>query len=161
VDTILICTITSFAVLSSGALSGGQSGIDLVIEAFSSVFPANVAGALLSFCILTFCLSTQIGFYIYYETSVINVFGKKTVKYLKWFYFIPGVVFAGVAEVDKLWVFANISVGACAIPNLIAVLALSGVFFKLMKDYLGKKNEYKTAIVDVKENYIKSSNKTM
>lgn len=155
IDTIVICTITSFAVLSTGVLSSGQSGIELVIEAFSSVFPAGLASPLISFSILTFCLSTQIGFYIYYETAIVNVFGKKATKFLKWFYLIPGVIFAGIADVDKLWVFANISVGVCSIPNLIAVLALSGVFFTLMKDYLHVRNEYATKIVDSSKKYIK------
>ena len=88
---------------------------------------------------------------------MIDVFGKKAMNYMKWIYLLPGLIFAGVSNVDKLWVFANISVGACAIPNLIAILALSGVFFKLMKDYLTGKNEYATEIVDSLKNYIKTA----
>lgn len=158
IDTIVICTITSFAILSTGVLSSGESGIELTMKAFDSVFPASFASILLSFAILTFCLSSQIGFYIYFETSIINVFGKKAVKYAKWFYLLPGVIFAGVANVDALWVFADIAVGVCAIPNLIAVLSLSGVFFKLMRDYLDGKNDYATKIVDNNQNYVKSAN---
>ena len=157
IDTIVICTITSFAVLSTGVLSNGESGIEMVINAFSSVFPAGLASILISFSILTFCLSTQIGFFIYYETAIVNLFGKKAIKYLKWFYLMPGVIFAGIADVDKLWVFANISVGVCSIPNLISVLALSGAFFALMKDYLQNRNEYATKIVDSLKNYVKTA----
>lgn len=157
IDTIVICTITSFAVLSTGVLSSGQSGIELVIQAFSSVFPADIAGTLISFCILTFCLSTQIGFFIYYETAIVNVFGKKAMNFLKWFYFMPAVVFAGVANVDKLWIFADISVGVCAIPNLVAVLALSGAFFKLMIDFLSDKNEFSTEKIDFSKKYVRMS----
>jgi len=155
IDTIVICTITSFAVLSTGVLSNGQSGIDLVIEAFSSVFPSEMASTFICFSILTFCLSTQIGFFIYYETAFVSVFGKKTMKFFKWFYLIPGIIFAGVADVDKLWVFANISVGVCSLPNLVAVLALSGVFFKLMRDFLLGRNDYATKVVDSSRKYIK------
>jgi len=155
--SFVICTITAFAVLSTGVLESGQSGIELVITAFSNVFPTNVAKALLSFSILTFCLSTQIGFFIYYETAIDFAFGKRIMKYLKWFYFIPAIIFAGVADVDKLWVFANIAVGVCSIPNLIAVLFLSGVFFILMKDYLSGKNNYATKVVDVKKEYVKTA----
>ena len=64
--TFVICTITSFVVLSTGALASGTSGVELVIVAFSSVFPAQIAATLISFSILTFCLTTQIGFFIYY-----------------------------------------------------------------------------------------------
>ncbi len=157
IDTLVICTITSFAILSTGLLSSGQSGIELVIGAFSSVFPTNVAGTLVSISILTFCLSTQIGFYIYYETSAVNLFGKKAPNYLRWVYLLPGVIFAGIAHVDRLWVFANISVGVCSLPNLVALIALSGAFFRLMKDYLSDKNEYATSIVDSRRNYVKTA----
>ncbi len=155
-DTIVICTITSFAILSTGLLSSGKSGIELVIDSFSSVLPPDVASTLISVSILTFCLSTQIGFFIYYETSIINLFGKKSITYLKWFYLVPGVIFAGIADVEKLWVFANISVWVCSLPNLVALLALSGAFFKLMKDYLTDKNKYATAIVDTQKTYVKT-----
>jgi AGCS family alanine or glycine:cation symporter len=157
IDTILICTITSFAVLSTGLLSSGQSGIELVIGAFSSVFPAGAASTLLSVSILTFCLSTQIGFYIYYETSVLNLFGKKAVPALRWLYLLPGIIFAGVADVDRLWVLANISVGVCSLPNLVALLVLSGAFFKLMKDYLSSKNDYSTSAIDASKSYVRKA----
>jgi AGCS family alanine or glycine:cation symporter len=152
--TFVICTITAFAVLSTGVLSSGESGIELVMIAFSSVFPEQISGALISFIILTFCLTTQIGFFIYYETASVNVFGRRAMKVVRWLYFIPPVVFAGVAEVDRLWVFANIAVGVCAIPNLIAVLALSGAFFKLMKDYLTGDNRYAAEIIDTNKQYV-------
>lgn len=157
VDTIVICTITSFAILSTGLLSSGQSGIELVIDSFSSVFPAGVAGTLISISILAFCLSTQIGFFIYYETAIISLFGKRTMMYMKWIYLLPGVIFAGIADVEKLWVFANISVGVCSLPNLVALLALSGAFFKLMKDYIMDKNKFTTAIVDATKIYVRTA----
>lgn len=157
IDTIVICTITAFSILSTGVMSSGQSGIELTMSAFGSVFPAQITNVLLSFAILTFCLSSQIGFYIYYETSLINLFGKKSIKFGKFIYLIPGVLFAGVSNVDALWVFADVATGVCAIPNLIAVLALSGVFFKLMKDYLDGKNEYSTENVGLNKNYVRNA----
>ena len=64
------------------------------------------------------------------------------------------VLFAGVSNVDRLWVFANLAVGSCAIPNLIAVLALSGPFFVLMRDYVRQENRYTTAIIDRSREYV-------
>ena len=153
--TFVICSITAFAVLSTGVLAGGESGIELVISAFSTVFPDVVSNNLISFCILTFCLTTQIGFFIYFETASVNVFGRKAIKYVRWLYFVPPVLFAGVADVDKVWVFANIAVGVCAIPNLIAVLALSGAFLMLMRDYMSGQNLYATDRIDVSHEYVK------
>jgi AGCS family alanine or glycine:cation symporter len=157
IDTIVICTITAFAILSTGLLSSGKSGIELVIDSFGSVFPAGIAGTLISISILTFCLSTQIGFFIYYETSIVSLFGKKATAYMKWLYLLPGVLFAGIADVEKLWVFANISVGVCSLPNLVALLVLSGAFFKLMRDYVLDKNEYTTAVVDSSKIYVRKA----
>jgi AGCS family alanine or glycine:cation symporter len=157
VVTFIICTMTSFAVLSTGVLSTGQSGIELVMTAFASVFPESVASILISFCILTFCLTTQIGFFVYYETASINLFGKRLMKYVKYLYFIPPLIFAGVTDVDRVWVFANIAVGVCAIPNLIAVLALSGAFMKLMKDYLTGGNVYATKVIDASKDYVRKA----
>jgi Na+/alanine symporter len=70
---------------------------------------------------------------------------------------MPGIIFAGVANVDKLWIFANISVGVCSLPNLIAVLALNGAFFVLMKDFMSQRNEYGCRIVDSSKNYVKTA----
>jgi len=155
IDTIVICTMTAFAVLSTGVLTNGNSGIELVIDAFSTVFSSGVAGTFISISILTFCLSTVIGFFIYFETAFVNVFNKKYVKYFRWLYLLPPILFAGVANVERLWVFANISVGVCALPNLVALLALNGVFFKLMKDYMSGTNKYRTEITDSTQQYVK------
>lgn len=155
--TFIICTITSFAVLSTGVLSSGESGIELVMAAFSSVFPERLTNTLISFIILTFCLTTQIGFFIYFETASINVFGTRAMKYLKWLYFIPPVVFAGVTDVDRIWVFANIAVGVCAIPNLIALVALRDEIFKLMKDFIEGTNRYATHLIDVSKEYVRKA----
>jgi AGCS family alanine or glycine:cation symporter len=157
VDTMVICTITAFAVLSTGVLSSGKSGIELVIVAFSSVFSSGIAGTFISISILTFCLSTLIGFFIYFETAFVNVFNKKYVRYFRWLYLLPGILFAGVANVERLWVFANISVGVCSLPNLVALLALNGAFFKLMKDYLSGTNKYATKITDSTKQYVKKA----
>ena len=157
VDTIIVCTVTAFVVLSTDVLGSGLSGVDLVLAGFDTVFPGTVASMLLSFAILTFCLSSQIGFYIYYETCVHDLLGRKAVKFFKFLFLVPGIVCAGIANVDALWVVADIATGLTAIPNLIAVIALSGVFFKLLKDYESGENKYVTAITDKTHRYIRES----
>lgn len=157
VDSMVICTITAFAVLSTGVLSNGESGIELVMASFSSVLSRGVSGFFISAAILTFCLSTQIGFFIYFRTAVLDLFGTKAVKPLTAIYLLPAIMFAGVADVDRLWVFANISVGVCALPNLVALLALNGVFFVLMKDYLSGKEKFNCADVDRTGGYVRKA----
>jgi AGCS family alanine or glycine:cation symporter len=156
IDTLVICTISAFAVLSTGVLSSGESGIDLVIHGFAAVYPESVAGHLLSFAVLTFCLTTQIAFFVYFETAVTSLFGAGAMRVAKWIYLVPGVAFAGVVNVDRLWVFANLAVGSCALPNLVAVLALSGAFFALMRDYLSGAMKFSCPSTDSSKQYVRS-----
>jgi len=157
IDTTVMCTITAFIILGSGVLANGNSGIELLLDAFATFYSPEVAGAFISVSILTFCLSTQIGFFVYFETALVDLFGKKAFRYLKWIYFLPGVVFAGVVNVDQLWALANISVAASALPNLVALLFLSGVFLTLMRDYLSGKMDYATRKTDGRDNHVRTA----
>ena len=147
-DTIVICSITALAILSTGAMASGASGIELLLTAFAQAMPLPVASIIVSVSIATFCLSTQIGFYVIFETSLVDLVGERPFRALRWLYFVPGVVFAGVGDVDRLWVLANIAVAAVSIPNLVALLCLSGVFVTLMQDELSGERAYATANVD-------------
>jgi len=155
VDTTVVCTITAIVILSSGVLANGVTGIEMLLEAFATHYSAAASNAFISVSILTFCLSTQIGFFIYFETAIVSLFGENVFRYVKWTYFLPGVVFAGITNVDQLWALANISVAASALPNLVALLVLSGVFIQLMKDYLSGDNQFATRIIDKNRQYIR------
>ena len=158
IDTTVVCTITAFIILSSGVIANGTTGIELLIDAFASYYSPDIANAFISVAILTFCLSTQIGFFVYFETAVVSLIGENAFRYVKWLYFLPGVVFAGITNVEQLWALANISVVASALPNLVALLLLSGVFMTLMKDYLSGENKYATAITDRSKQYVQMAN---
>lgn len=155
IDTTVVCTITAFVILSSGVLEFGNTGIEMLLSAFATFYSPALANGFISVAILTFCLSTQIGFFVYFETAVVSLFGETAFRYIKWIYFLPGVVFAGVSNVDQLWALANISVAASALPNLVALLMLSGVFLTLMRDYLRGENHYSTALIDESRQYVR------
>jgi AGCS family alanine or glycine:cation symporter len=156
-DTTLVCTITAVVILSSGVLAGGNSGIELLLDGFSSYYSTATASIIISVAITTFCLSTQIGFFIYFKTALTELVGKKIFIIIKWIYFLPGIIFAGITNVDQLWQLANISVAVSAIPNLVALLFLSGVFINLMQDYISGKMKYETKLIDESKKYIKKS----
>ena len=147
-DTIVICSITALAILSTGVMAGGESGIELLLAAFADSMPFSVASIVVSVAIATFCLSTQIGFYVYFETCLVHLVGRRPTRVLRWLYFVPGVVVAGIADVDSLWVVANITVAVSAIPNLLAMVFLAGVFSRLMRDEVTGERAYATAKVD-------------
>ena len=156
-DTTLVCTITAVVILSSGVLADGNSGIELLLDGFSSYYSPATASMIISVAIATFCLSTQIGFFIYFETALTELVGKKIFRVIKWVYFLPGIIFAGITNVDQLWQLANISVAVSALPNLVALLFLSGVFLKLMQDYISGDMKYETKLIDKSKKYIKMS----
>ncbi len=161
VDTIVICSITAFAILATGVLDGGKTGIDLLLAAFSTVYPPALASTVISLSILTFCLTTQIGFFVYFETALTHAFGPRPIRWMRWVYLVPGILFAGFADVDRLWIFANLSVGVCAIPNLVSVLLLSGAFFTLMRDYLDGRNAFAPAAVDETRAYVRTAKRRL
>ena len=105
-DTTLVCTITAVVILSSGVLAGGNSGIELLLDGFSSYYSTATANIIISVAITTFCLSTQIGFFIYFKTALTELVGKKIFRIIKWIYFLPGIIFAGITNVDQLWQLA-------------------------------------------------------
>jgi len=147
-DTIVICSITALAILSTGAMASGESGIELLLVAFAEVFSPSVAALIVSGAITTFCLSTQIGFFVYFETSFVSLLGERHFHIFRWIYFLPGIAMAGVTDVDRMWLVANVAVAVTAIPNLFAMLALSRVFKRLMQDELSGERAYATALVD-------------
>ena len=155
IDTTVVCTITALVILSSGVITNGNSGIELLLDGFSTYYSPIIANAIISISITTFCLTTQIGFFIYFETALTDLFGRKAFRVIKWFYFLPGIIFAGVTNVDQLWVLANISVALSSLPNLVALLLLSGVFLKLMLDYMSGIKKYTTRLTDKNKQYIK------
>ena len=155
VDTTVVCTMTALIILSSGVLANGATGIEMLLDAFATYYSPEIANAFISVAILTFCLSTQIAFFVYFETALVSLLGEDVFRYIKWIYFLPGVVFAGITNVDQLWALANISVAASALPNLVALLMLSGVFITLMKDFLAGENRYATHVTDENKQYVR------
>lgn len=162
VDTTIVCSMTAFVVLSTGAWTmEGVSGVTMVLAGFDSVFGGRIASMIICVTILFFCFSCQVGFSLTGIMAVKDVFGDKKlpVTIFKVLYLIPGIVFAGVSDFNAIAVCADIVTACEAIPNLIVLLALSGVFFELLKDYETGAYKYSTANVDSTHNYVRLSKK--
>lgn len=113
-------------------------GVSLITLAFSQQF-GSVAAIMLSIAIVLFAFSTVIGWSFYGTKAIEYLFGKKAVG----IYRIAFVVIAFVGAVAKLnivWGISDIFNGLMAIPNLIALLALSGTVAKITKNYLRRQN---------------------
>ena len=142
IDTIVICSITAFAVLLSGILNadGGLSAYAskgaAAAAAFNTILPGTLGGKIIELSLLFFALSTILSWAYYGE----NCWGYLT-KNNKTFLLVYKIIFALVCVVGAvgsgtlMWDIADTLNGLMAIPNLIALLMLSGVVAKITRDY--------------------------
>lgn len=122
IDTIICCTITALAILSSGALKSGKDGAPLVTEAFKTVM-GNFAPAFTAVSILLFAFATLISWFYCGECSVKYIFGNAGIPFYK-FIFTAFIVIGAVAKLTTVWTASEIFNGLMAVPNLIGLILL-------------------------------------
>ena len=133
IDTIIICTMTGLSIIVSGAWTGDVNGAALTEAAFSSAFPV-LAKYILTGGLVLFAFTTIIGWSYYGERCAEYLFGVKCIMPYRIIYII--LVGLGVfLKLDMVWVIADIVNGLMAIPNLIALIGLSGVVVAETKLY--------------------------
>lgn len=138
-DTLIICSCTAFIILLSGApLDGSIKGIELTQLALSSQV-GSWGGLFISICILLFAFSSIVGNYYYGEANIQFITDKKI--YLQIYRVLVGlmVFFGSLVSMDIVWSLADIFMGLMAITNLIAIVLLSNIAFKALKDYNDQK----------------------
>lgn len=138
-DTIIICSITALAIMVSGLWDTGLSGAELTTAAFNEGIPV-IGGYIVAIGIVLFAYSTIIGWEYYGERCAEYVFGPKVITPYR-IIWIPFVLIGAIGGLDQLWALADTLNGLMAIPNLIGVLALSPVVFKLTKEFFAKEKE--------------------
>ena len=131
VDTIVICSLTALAIICSGVEIpfGVKPGSELITQAFATVFGARFASLFVAFALMLFAFSTILGWSLYGTRCTQFLFGLKATKIFQGA-FIVVVVLGSVASLDTVWDVADTFNGLMAIPNFIAVFALSGVVAK-------------------------------
>ncbi|MDO5733820.1 MAG: sodium:alanine symporter family protein [Eubacteriales bacterium] len=132
VDTIVVCTITALVILSTGVWQNHENAASLVAFSFQEGFAAG--RYIVSIGLALFALSTILGWAYYGESCARFLFGPKIGKYYR-YVFIPLIVVGAVTKLDFVWLIADSLNGLMAIPNLIGLIALSGVIVKLQKDF--------------------------
>ncbi len=148
VDTLVVCTITSLAILTSGVYNMEQyladidkgivvtSGTVLTSKAFTSVFPFG--GKFVSVSIILFAFSTLLAWSYYGERAVEYLFGNKAVKIYK-IIFICVIYVGCVTSLNLVWDISDTLNGFMAVPNLIAITLLSDEVITMTKEYISKK----------------------
>ena len=137
IDTIVICTMTGLVIILSGQWSGGLNGASLSSEAMNTLMP-NFGAWVITFGLILFAFTTILGWSYYGERCVEFLFGVKAIIPFRiiWVIAIP---IGAVLKLDFVWLLADTLNGLMALPNLIALLLLSPVVFKLSYAYFRKK----------------------
>ena len=136
IDTIIICTLTGLAIISTNGWSSNLNGASLTQSAFSSVF-GNLGIYVLTFSLVLFAFTTILGWCYYGERCFEFLFGTKAIAIYR-VVFILMVALGGFLKLELIWVIADIVNGLMAIPNLIALLALSPVIIQETKSYFDR-----------------------
>ena len=139
-DTIVICTLTALTIISSGIEIefGTVPGSALITAAFATVFGDKIAALFVAFCLMMFAYSTILGWSLYGTRCTQYLFGIKASKVYQ-FIFIAIVIVGCVSPIEAVWNLADTFNGLMAIPNFIALFALSPVLFKLVKEFFKDK----------------------
>ena len=134
-DTIVICSITALAIITTGVWETGETGAVLTTIAFNTAIPGG--GLIVTIGIVLFAYSTILGWAYYGERCLEYLAGTKPILAyrLAWVVF---VVIGAIGGLEFIWSLADTLNGLMAIPNLIGVLFLSGTVFKLTKEYFSK-----------------------
>ena len=126
IDTIVVCSMTGFVIIATGAWTSGRSGSPLTTMAFNHGLPGNSGGAIVAIGLALFAYSTVIGWSYYGEKCTEYLFGERAiVPYRVLFTLMAGA--GAVAKVELVWAFADAMNGLMALPNLVALLLLSPV----------------------------------
>ncbi|HFR3504409.1 sodium:alanine symporter family protein [Streptococcus suis] len=138
IDTLIICTLTGFTILVTDQWSvEGLAGAPLTQAAFATVF-GNTGSIALTISLVLFAFTTILGWSYYGERCIEFLFGTKSILPYR-LLFVAMVALGGFLKLDLIWTIADIVNGLMALPNLIALLALSPVIIKETRQYFAKK----------------------
>lgn len=142
IDTIIVCALTGITVVMTGSWNVGLDGVDVTMRAFNyglPFLPESITSFMLMICLVFFAFTTILGWDYYSERCLEYLTGGKkwAVKVFRWLY-IAAVFVGPYMTLKAVWTIADIFNGLMALPNIIALIALSGVIAKETKDYFDR-----------------------
>lgn len=143
IDTIIVCTMTGLAIVISGCINTNPEleGVEITTAAFQHglPFPDKVSAFILMICLVFFAFTTILGWNYYSERCLAYLTKSSKAGIMMFrFLYIAAVFIGPYLTVEAVWKIANIFNGLMAIPNIIALIALSGVIAAETKDYLSE-----------------------
>ena len=131
IDTFIILNLTVFAVLTTGVMSSGKDGTALTQAAFQQGF-GSFGIIFVAACLLFFAFSTILGWHFFGLINAKYLFGEKAGKVYS-FIVVLCIVIGSALKLELVWALADFFNGLMVIPNIMALLALSGVVVKAAK----------------------------
>ena len=145
IDTLIICTMTGLSIIITDTWNIGLDGVDVTTRAFQIglPFPEHVSSFLLMLCLVFFAFTTILGWNYYSEKCLEYLVGNRpgVLKCYRWLY-ILAVLIGPFMTVSAVWTIADIFNGLMALPNLIALVALSGVVAAETKQYFAEQKNF-------------------
>ena len=136
IDTIIICSMTGLVLVLTGAWHGDTAGAAMTGAAFTGLY-GSIGGMLLTVSLALFAFTTILGWNYYGERAVLYLAGVRAILPYR-LVFIVLIACGAFLKLEAIWVLADIVNGLMAIPNLIALIALSGIVVHETKHYLEK-----------------------
>jgi len=135
IDTIIICTMTALVILLTGAWTSGETGASLSTLAYGQGI--SFGNYIVTFGLVIFAFTTLLGWSYYGERCAEFIFGSRVITPYRIFW-VVAIMTGALIKLDFVWLFADVMNGFMAVPNLIALVLLSPVIFKVTKEYLNK-----------------------
>lgn len=139
IDTIIICSITGLTIVISGVWTSGISGAALTSAAFTSSIPV-LGEYVVPIALAIFAFTTVLGWSYYGERCAEYLFGIRVIRLYRaiWVMVLP---VGAVVSLELVWLMADTLNALMALPNLIALVLLSPVVFRLAREYFARQKE--------------------
>ncbi len=134
IDTIVVCSFTGIAILSTGAWLSGQDGANITQQAFTTGLPGDFGGLVVAVSLAFFAFSTMLGWAYYGERNVEYLIGARAVVPYR-LLFVVVIAVAAAAPLNAVWLLSDIMNGLMAFPNLVGLLLLSGIVLRETRSY--------------------------
>ena len=139
ITTFFICTMTGLTVLITGQwCAPGAQGASLTAQAFETVMP-GFGGYIVAISLTLFAFTTILAWCVYGERAWMYLVGDKAMKPFRIIY-VLAVPIGALVQLDFVWLFSDVMNGLMALPNLVALVLLSPVVFKVARE--GEKHQF-------------------
>ncbi len=139
IDTIIVCSMTALVIILTGTWTSGETGSSLSMLAFATGLP-GFGSTIVSLGLAIFAFTTVLGWSYYGERCAEFLFGIRAILPYRLLWLVA-IVVGALGKLEIIWLLADVLNGLMAIPNLIALIALSPVVFQLTRTHFDKNTQ--------------------